>query len=119
MTPNDPDPTPELRAGRRALESVAGCRLLEDFHRLGALWALRLRLEPPGLVPTEFIPASTDWFLLAGPAYLFERAGSAPTPPRNPSGAMISIRSPGFLQPGSAGTCTGPWIGSLRLRRKS
>ncbi|MES1244628.1 MAG: ThiF family adenylyltransferase [Acidobacteriota bacterium] len=69
MTPNDPEPTPELRAGRRALEGVAGCQILEDFRWLGSLWALRLRLEPPGLEPTEFVPAGTDWFLLAGQDY--------------------------------------------------
>lgn len=67
----EPDLTPELRAGRRALEGVAGCRILEDFRWLPHLerWALSLRIEPPELVPTELVPASTDWFLLAGHVY--------------------------------------------------
>lgn len=71
MTRSEPDLTPELRAGRRALEGVAGCRILEDFQWLPERerWALRLRIEPPGLVPTEFVPASTDWVLLAGKLY--------------------------------------------------
>ncbi|HEX3126734.1 MAG TPA: ThiF family adenylyltransferase [Thermoanaerobaculia bacterium] len=71
MMPIEPDLTLELRAGRRAIEGVAGCQILADFQWLSGVerWALHLRLAPPGLEPTELVPASTDWFLLVGKFY--------------------------------------------------
>lgn len=71
MTSGGPELTPELRAGRRALEGIADCQILGDFHWMAGLdcWALQLRLQPPDLAPSEFVPGSTDWFLLARHTY--------------------------------------------------
>lgn len=80
MTVDSPELTPELRAGRRALEGIAGCQILRDFHWLEERrrWALHLRLQPPDLAPSDFIPASTDWFLLAGQTYPHGSVGLYP-----------------------------------------
>ena len=71
VTVGSPELTPELRAGRRALDGITGCQIVRDFDWLEGpgCWALHLRLQPPGLMPTEFVPASTDWFLLARQTY--------------------------------------------------
>jgi hypothetical protein len=66
-------PTEELLAGRRALESLAGVTLLEDYrwHKLpndGGYWVLQCRLTPE-VEAGGLIPLSTDWHVLVDAAY--------------------------------------------------
>jgi hypothetical protein len=62
--------SPELRAGRRALEGIAGLELLGDWrwdsdeHK----WVLHCRLSP-GIAPTEFLPPVTEWHVTVDPSY--------------------------------------------------
>jgi hypothetical protein len=69
MTSGGPCPSEALKTGRRALDGIAGCRIVEDFRVRAGYCILHLRLEPSGLEPTEFVPASTDWILLAEDIY--------------------------------------------------
>lgn len=75
--------TPELRAARRALEGVPGAELLEDWRwdDERERWCLVLRLEP-GLTPTEYVPASTDWRVLAEKIYPEGKIGFYPAAER-------------------------------------
>lgn len=59
-----------LRQARRALESVVGYRLLQDWQWLDSvrLWALRFRLLRP--VPEASpVPAETDWVIVVPARY--------------------------------------------------
>lgn len=64
------EPSDELRAGRRGLDAVPGCELLEDFvWESGAdAWRLRLRLTAD-VALHPFVPRTTDWVVLLDPAY--------------------------------------------------
>jgi hypothetical protein len=65
-----PPLTQELRAARRSLEGVSGVELLEDWRWDDdqKRWNLILRLEP-GLTPTEYVPASTNWRVFVEKVY--------------------------------------------------
>jgi ThiF family len=70
VTEAQPKLTPELRAGRRALEGVEGFRLLRDWEWNGNVgrWVLHCRLSFP--LPMDApIPAATNWHVLAECAY--------------------------------------------------
>jgi hypothetical protein len=60
--------SPALRAARRSLDEVAGVTAVGDWwwHDASGRWALRVRLRP-SIEPTVFVPAETDWFVLAEP----------------------------------------------------
>lgn len=59
-----------IRDGRRALEDISECEILQDFtwDPERSVWALHLRLSP-GHAPTDHVPAITDWFVLVDPLY--------------------------------------------------
>lgn len=78
-----PPLTAELRAARRALEEVPGAELLEDWRwdDNRKRWGLMLRLEP-GLTPTEYVPASTDWRVLVEKVYPEGKIGFYPAAER-------------------------------------
>lgn len=63
-------PTPNLRAGRRALEGLKGVSVLEDWRwsEDDKAWVLFCRLSPE-LKPTEYVPATTDWYVHASESY--------------------------------------------------
>jgi len=70
MTP-DPERVPEnLRAGRRALDALAGVSILSDWHRREGVsgWVLRLRLRADVDVPGP-VPACTNWYVVADASY--------------------------------------------------
>lgn len=75
--------TAELRAARRALEGVPGAELLEDWFwdEERGHWSLTLRLEP-GLTPTAYVPASTDWRVLVEKIYPEGKIGFYPAAER-------------------------------------
>jgi len=60
----------EIRTGRRALEGIPEVELLNDWiwFEEQKVWGLHLALRPK-LTPTEFIPASTVWFLTVTDRY--------------------------------------------------
>lgn len=68
-----------LRLGRRALEEVPEFHLLEDFRwcETAEQWALKCRLTIQ-VRPGGPIPAVTDWYLLATPAYPGGSIGLSP-----------------------------------------
>jgi ThiF family len=64
----------ELRAGRRALEDLAGEVTTYDDWRpaeagRGEWWQLGLELHPRGVLATNLIPAKTRWIVLAESRY--------------------------------------------------
>src|SRR6185436_3136212 len=65
------EPTEDLRFGRRALDTVEGCYILADFRWFESrgVWALHVRLSPPGLSSTALVPSSTNWFLTVDRQY--------------------------------------------------
>jgi ThiF family len=65
-----PEPSQELREGRRAIISIEGVTLLRDWEWHNGLrkWFLSCRLAPD-LAATAFVPAVTDWFVLVSPSY--------------------------------------------------
>jgi len=74
------EPTEDLRLGRRTLDTVESCRIIEDlrwFEHQG-VWGLHVRLSPPELPSTPWIPASTDWFVTIEPDYPFGKIGFFP-----------------------------------------
>ena len=62
--------SPALRAARRSLDEVTGATIVGDWwwHEGWARWALRIRLRP-GIEPTTFVPAESDWYVVAEPRY--------------------------------------------------
>lgn len=60
------EPTEALRAGRRALEGVEGCRIVEDFvwNEADSCWGLllELRIEPDASL--HGLPEKTRWYVL-------------------------------------------------------
>lgn len=78
-----PSLTPELRAARRALEGFTGVELLEDWRWDDdrERWSLIIRLQP-GLTPTPYVPASTDWRVLVEKIYPEGKIGFYPAPER-------------------------------------
>lgn len=58
------EPSEELRQGRRALDGIPACAILNDlaWDPKQRVWTVQLRLRP-GHAPTDHVPASTDWFL--------------------------------------------------------
>lgn len=64
-------PSDALKIGRRAFEEFPGeVELLRDFNweDSSSLWSFHIRLSPK-IVPTSFVPAKTDWFVLVSPEY--------------------------------------------------
>jgi hypothetical protein len=61
----------ELRTGRRTLEGMSGVEILEDFFWNGSLgkWILHLRLTSENIVDTEYVSATTEWYVLLSPKY--------------------------------------------------
>ena len=72
MTTQKRKPTPEILAARRALEGLAGVRMLLEegvaWDDAARKWVVPCRLTP-GIEPNEFIPASTDWYVLMDASY--------------------------------------------------
>lgn len=66
-----PEPSPELRAGRRAVVGLDGVTLLGDleWHRGLRKWFLHCRLTPDGLTPSPFVPVATYWYVAVSAAY--------------------------------------------------
>jgi hypothetical protein len=68
--PSEKLPTPQLRAGRRALEGLMGVTVLKDWlwSEDDEAWVLFCRLSPE-LTPTEYVPATTDWYVHVSESY--------------------------------------------------
>lgn len=66
-----PELSDELRAGRRALEGIIGVEILDDFswNGVSGKWILRLRLSPENLAGSEYVPATTEWYVFLSPKY--------------------------------------------------
>lgn len=77
--PRVPQPHPELLAARRALEGMDGFQLLNDWSWNGRYgkWVLHCRLSA-AIVATPFVPASTEWYLLAETSYPWGTIGMYP-----------------------------------------
>lgn len=78
-TPRTPQPPPELLAARRALEGMDDFHLLRDWWWEGrhGRWMLHCRLSP-SIATTPFVPASSEWYLLAEPSYPWGTIGMYP-----------------------------------------
>ncbi len=65
-------PSNELRLGRRAIEGLDGVNLLKDLFTIdGQLpWVLSCQLTHSA-PPSEFVPQTTEWFVLIDPDYPF------------------------------------------------
>ena len=63
-------PSPELLAGRRALEGMKGVVLLNDWSEYKSLngWGLHCQLIPD-VTGSGLIPSSTDWYVLVSKNY--------------------------------------------------
>lgn len=66
--------TPDLRAGRRALESIEGYQLMEDLSWVQAesCWHMVIRLTIPELTGGQ-LPVQTDWHILVSESYPWGR----------------------------------------------
>lgn len=61
-------PAPLLLA-RRTLEEVDGVQAVQDWHLGPDGWCLRVNLTPGDLGDVHPLPATTPWYVVAGPAY--------------------------------------------------
>lgn len=65
-------PTRELLNARRDLDDLPGVELLQDLewyeYEETECWVLHCRLTP-GLTPTRYLPATTDWYAAISPDY--------------------------------------------------
>ncbi len=70
MTKAQSAPSEDLRAGRRALDAVAGCEILEDlaWNERDGTWALRLRLTADVVIHPH-VPSATVWIVRLDAAY--------------------------------------------------
>lgn len=70
MRPQAKELSPELRLARRALEGVRELTILEDWRwsEEEEKWYLHCRLAPE-LTPTDYVPASTDWYAQVSDSY--------------------------------------------------
>lgn len=57
-----------LLCALEALEGMDGLTIIEGWRRYGDDYACRLRVSLP-IEPTDYMPATTDWYAVAGPTY--------------------------------------------------
>lgn len=96
-----PELSEELRQGRRALDGVPECEILQDltWDPRRRVWTVHLRLHP-GHMPTEHVPACTDWFLHLALAY---PGGSVHLYPAADGGLVATFPHQDLNTPGVAG----------------
>ena len=64
------EPSSLLLAGRRAIDGIAGAKVIQDlrWYERPERWALLVSLSPR-LEPTEFVPVLTNWYVLIEDRY--------------------------------------------------
>jgi hypothetical protein len=104
-------PPEELLAARRAIESLEGVSLLEDWKWYargsqaspGGWWVLRCLLSPSNVKSGGPVPASTDWYVLVEPTYPW---GSIEFYPAKEGGIPLTFPHQDYNAPGDP---TVPW----------
>src|SRR5215210_2859952 len=93
-----PDPSADLRAGRRAVIGLDGVTLLRDLEWQKRLrkWVLLCRLTPE-VAPNHFVPPTTDWYVLVSPAYPW---GSITFYPAKQGGLAFTFQHQRYNAPG-------------------
>lgn len=108
--PSQPQPelSPELRRGRRALEGHREIALLDDWRWFPAVgrWALRCSLTPLAL-PAGSPLKNTAWFILADPVYPW---GAVECYPAKAGGISETYPHQRYNSPGAAEV---PWRAGL------
>lgn len=97
-------PTPELRQGRRFVESVPGVKLLEDLTWFddARVWGILCRLTINAVDP-DVISAETDWWVTVEESFPFGKITFRPAAERGLSQTFAHQRYNGRVIPGA------PW----------